>query len=155
MSVQRASAEGVQQPARSSRAGQREAARRETIQRAAVVRAALGQLGTPYRYGGSQPGGFDCSGLVVYSYAKAGVPGLPHSAAALRERAAPISLAQLEPGDLLFFELTGKKTSHVGIFVGDRAFVHAPSSGKRIERVDFDHIYWGKKLGRAGRLLRP
>ena len=119
------------------------------------ARAALeasSMIGTPYRHGGSSPSGFDCSGLVVYSFAKAGVTGLPHSAAALEQRVRTISLAELAPGDLLFFQLDEKKTSHVGIYVGDRAFVHAPSRGKRVERVRFDHVYWGPRVRIAGRL---
>jgi murein DD-endopeptidase len=120
--------------------------------RARVVRTAVAMIGTPYRYGGSSPRGFDCSGLVTYSYAKAGISGLPRTASALERQARPISLEELEPGDLLFFRLTGKKTSHVAIYVGNRAFVHAPSGGKRVEKVDFDHVYWGPRLGRAGRL---
>ena len=109
-------------------------------------------IGTPYRYGGSTPRGFDCSGLVVYSYAKVGLTGLPHSAAALEQRVRPVSLTELAPGDLVFFQLEGKKTSHVGIYVGGRAFVHAPSKGKHVERVDFDHVYWGPRMRIAGRL---
>ena len=65
-------------------------------------------------------------------------PGLPRSASQLQERVEPITLARLRPGDLLFFELEGGKTSHVAIYVGDREFVHAPSGGKRVERVSFD-----------------
>ena len=114
--------------------------------------AAISMIGAPYRYGGSSPAGFDCSGLVIYSYAKTGVSGLPHSAAGLEHRTRPVSLQDLEPGDLLFFQLSASKTSHVAIYVGDRAFVHAPSGGKRVERVSFDHVYWGRRLGRAGRL---
>ena len=109
-------------------------------------------IGAPYRYGGSSPRGFDCSGLVQYTYAQAGITGLPRTVSALERRVRPISLADLEPGDLLFFRLSGKKTSHVAIYVGDRAFVHAPSGGKWVEKVDFDHVYWGPRLGRAGRL---
>lgn len=109
-------------------------------------------IGVPYRYRGASPAGFDCSGLVVYSYAAAGLSGLPHSASRLERIARPVALSQLEPGDLLFFRLAGKKTSHVAVYVGDRAFVHAPSSGKRVEKVSFDHVYWASRLGRAGRL---
>ena len=119
-----------------------------------AVRTALAMLGAPYRYGGSTPAGFDCSGLVVYSYAQAGVSGLPRTAAALEDASRPIDLEELEPGDLLFFQLRGRKTTHVGLYVGDRSFVHAPSSGGRVERVRFDHVYWGPRLHRAGRLLR-
>jgi cell wall-associated NlpC family hydrolase len=109
-------------------------------------------IGSPYRYGGSSPDGFDCSGLVVYSFRKAGRPGLPHSAVALESISRPIRLQELQPGDLIFFRLSGPKTTHVGIYVGAREFVHAPSSGKRVERVSFDDVYWSNKLERAGRL---
>jgi cell wall-associated NlpC family hydrolase len=120
--------------------------------RSAVARTATAMIGAPYRYGGSSPRGFDCSGLVVYSYAQAGRSGLPRSASALERRARPIALSELRPGDLLFFHLEGKKASHVAIYVGDRSFVHAPSSGKRVEKVHFDHVYWGPRLALAGRL---
>jgi len=111
-------------------------------------------LGIPYRYGGNRPNeGFDCSGLVVFSYRQAGVVGLPRSAHELERRATPVSLDSLEPGDLLFFRLGSFKTRHVAIYEGNRRFIHAPSSGKRVERVGFDHPYWGPRLGRAGRLL--
>ena len=117
-----------------------------------VARAAMSMIGAHYRYGGSTPRGFDCSGLVQYSYAQAGITGLPRTASALEHHARPISLAEIEPGDLLFFQLSGKKASHVAIYVGDRAFVHAPSGGKRVEKVAFDHVYWGPRLSRAGRM---
>jgi cell wall-associated NlpC family hydrolase len=119
-----------------------------------VVRTARSLIGAPYRWGGSSPAGFDCSGLVLYSYRKAGITGLPHSAAKLDAMAARVSLDQIQPGDLLFFQLEGPKTSHVGIYLGNREFVHAPSGGKRVEKVGFDHVYWGKRLKRAGRLVR-
>ena len=122
-------------------------------ERADIVRTARAMIGHPYRYGGASPAGFDCSGLVLYSYGEAGVGGLPHSAKELERRARPVAIADLEPGDLLFFHLTGKKASHVAIYVGNRAFVHAPSSGKRVEQVSFDHVYWGERVRLAGRLL--
>lgn len=121
-------------------------------QRAGAARTALAMVGAPYRFAGSSPAGFDCSGLVVYSYAAAGVSGLPHSAEALERRARRVDVAEIEPGDLLFFDLEGKKSTHVAIYVGERSFVHAPSAGKRVERVAFDHAYWGPRIGRAGRL---
>lgn len=117
-----------------------------------VAHTAQAMIGAPYRYGGSTPRGFDCSGLVIYSYARAGFPGLPHSARVLERRTRPIRISELQLGDLLFFRLDGKKTTHVGIYVGDRAFVHAPSQGKPVERVSFDHVYWGPRLKRAGRI---
>jgi cell wall-associated NlpC family hydrolase len=111
-------------------------------------------LGTRYKYGGSTPKeGFDCSGLVVYSYHRAGLGGLPRSAHELERRATPIPLKALRPGDLLFFRLGGSKTTHVALYEGDRHFIHAPSSGKRVERVGFDHVYWGPRIRHAGRIL--
>ena len=121
--------------------------------RAQIVRSAESMIGAPYRYGGSTPSGFDCSGLVLFSYARAGVGGLPRTARALEDRADSIPLSQLRPADLLFFHLGGRKSRHVAIYAGNRQFIHAPSSGKRVERVSFDHVYWREKLGRAGRLL--
>jgi len=112
---------------------------------------ATSMIGVPYRYAGSSPHGFDCSGLVTYSYSKAGLSGLPHSAKGLERRAQPVSLSQLEPGDLLFFDLEDKY--HVAIYVGDQAFVHAPSPGGHVERVSLDHVYWGSRIERAGRII--
>jgi cell wall-associated NlpC family hydrolase len=109
-------------------------------------------VGSPYRYGGASPGGFDCSGFVVYSFARAGRPGLPHSVSGLEARSRPVASDALRPGDLLFFRLGGRKNAHVGIYLGDRHFVHAPSSGKSVEVVSFDDVYWGPRIRLAGRL---
>jgi cell wall-associated NlpC family hydrolase len=122
-------------------------------ERAQVVSVAESLVGAPYRHGGATPRGFDCSGLVAYSFSRAGIRGLPRSAEHLERVAAPVGLGEVRPGDLLFFRIDGKKTSHVAIYVGERSFVHAPSRGKRVERIDFDHVYWGPRLARAGRLL--
>jgi cell wall-associated NlpC family hydrolase len=132
----------------------REEPSRAQLERAAVVRTAESLVGAPYRYGGRSPAGFDCSGLVHYSFARAGIHGLPRSAEELENASVPIDLASLQPGDLLFFRLERRKTTHVAIYVGGRSFVHAPSRGKRVERIDFDHVYWGPRLTRAGRLLQ-
>ncbi len=81
-------------------------------------------LGTPYVWGGASPGGFDCSGLVVYAYAQVGV-SLPHSSYALYNAGVPVSYDQLQPGDLVFFNGLG----HVGIYIGGGSFIHAPHTG--------------------------
>lgn len=120
-----------------------------------VVQAAQAMLGVPYRYGGSTPRGFDCSGLVIYSFARAGRPGLPHSARDLERVAEPVPIGDLQPGDLLFFDLRDHKRHHVGIYVGGRRFVHAPSRGKRVELVSFDDRFWGPRIRRAGRISLP
>ncbi len=120
-----------------------------------AARIAQSQVGAPYRYGGRTPEGFDCSGLVHYSFARAGLSGLPRSAAELAELARPVAIDSLEVGDLLFFSFSPRereKKSHVGIYLGDRRFVHAPSSGKAVEIVSFDHVYWGPRIEDAGRI---
>ena len=122
--------------------------------RRAVVDTARRMIGAPYRNGGSKPEeGFDCSGLVNYSYRRAGVHGLARTARQLERQTKSVSLDALLPGDLLFFQLSGNQTSHVAIYEGKRRFIHAPSSGKGVERVRFDHVYWGPRISRAGRLL--
>jgi len=87
---------------------------------------ALGQLGTPYVWGGAAPGGFDCSGLVSWAYAQAGLGGLPHFTGALWNSGTHIlSQSDLAPGDLVFFHGLG----HVGLYIGGGNFVHAPHTG--------------------------
>jgi peptidoglycan DL-endopeptidase CwlO len=93
-----------------------------------AVRLALTQLGVPYVYGGASPGGFDCSGLVMWVYGRLGVP-LPHNAAALYASGRPVSLSHLRPGDLVFFHGLG----HVGIYIGHGRMIHAPQTGERVE----------------------
>ena len=108
-------------------------------------------IGKPYRYGGTSPKGFDCSGLVFYSYKQAGV-ALPHSTDKQRSASRSIKLAELRRGDLLFFNQEGKKYGHVAIYVGDGKFVHAPSSGKSVRSDRLDSAYWKKHLSEARRI---
>ena len=89
---------------------------------------ALEQVGAPYRYGGTGPRGFDCSGLVQYAYNRAGV-SVPRTTGQLWSAAAPVGGDEMRVGDLLFFSIEGKM-SHVGMYVGDGRFVHAPQSGR-------------------------
>jgi len=108
-------------------------------------------LGAPYRYGGMSPKGFDCSGLVLYSYRQAGIT-LPHSTDQQRHLGKSVRRAELRPGDLVFFDQQGKKHGHVAIYVGNGEIVHAPSSGKRVRRDRLDSPYWKKHLSEARRL---
>jgi len=119
-------------------------------ERAAQQAAQL--VGKPYRYGGASPStGFDCSGLVQWSYAQAGRK-LPRSTDEQRAVANRIKVSDLRRGDLLFFDQEGKKNSHVGIYVGNGEFVHAPSSGKQVRRDRVDAPYWRKHISEARRL---
>jgi peptidoglycan DL-endopeptidase CwlO len=95
-----------------------------------VVQIAMSYIGTPYVWGGASPGGFDCSGLVMYSFAQLGVQ-LPHSSYAMFNYGIPVSYDQLEPGDLVFFDSLG----HVGIYIGGGEYVDAPYTGAFV-RVD-------------------
>ena|SRR5688572_650571 len=113
--------------------------------------SALKMVGKPYRYGGSTPAGFDCSGLVQYSYQQAGVT-LPRATDALLQASQPLRGQHLRRGDLLFFDQEGKKKSHVGIYLGDGRFVHAPSSGKAVRTDRLDSAYWKKHLAEVRRI---
>ena len=108
-------------------------------------------VGKPYRYGGSSPSGFDCSGLVQYSYRQAGVT-LPRDTAQQRSVSRAVKRADLRRGDLLFFDQEGKKYGHLGIYIGDSKFVHAPSSGKSVRSDRLDSPYWKKHLSEVRRI---
>jgi cell wall-associated NlpC family hydrolase len=108
-------------------------------------------VGTPYRYGGRAPAGFDCSGLVWYVYQTLGVP-VPRTAAEQRVAAQIVPRDALQPGDLVFFYTP---VDHVGIYLGDGEFVHAPAAGKRVERVRLDSPYFILGFAGGGRLSPP
>ena len=113
--------------------------------------SATKMVGKPYKYGGASPSGFDCSGLISFSYQQAGV-SLPRSTAEQRRASQRVKLAELKRGDLLFFDERGRKASHVGIYLGERRFVHAPSSGKHVRNDSLDSPYWKKHLSEIRRL---
>jgi cell wall-associated NlpC family hydrolase len=120
-----------------------------TAYRASTFAAQM--VGKPYRTGGAAPAtGFDCSGLVQFSFRQAGVI-LPRSTAQQRHAAERVRVSHLRHGDLVFFDLQGKKNSHVGIYVGDGQFVHAPSTGKRVRKDRLDSPFWRKHLSEARR----
>ena len=116
-------------------------------QHAAAV--ALEQVGVPYRYGGSTPGGFDCSGLVQYSYTRAGV-SVPRTTGQLWSAADPVGRHELRAGDLLFFSIEGKP-SHVGLYLGEQRFVHAPQSGRKVSVESLNAPFYKAAFIRAGR----
>ncbi len=116
--------------------------------RAAAI--ALQQVGTPYRYGGQTPAGFDCSGLVHYAYGQVG-RSVPRTTGALWSRARPVSRDELRAGDLLFFSIDGKM-QHVGLYVGEGRFAHAPSSGRTVEVESLSADFYRQAFLRGGRL---
>lgn len=98
--------------------------------RSDVVSIALQYIGVPYVYGGADPSGFDCSGFTMYVFARVGI-ALPHYAASQYEMGAPVSLSDLQAGDLVFFN----NLNHVGIYIGNGEFIHAPRTGATV-RID-------------------
>jgi cell wall-associated NlpC family hydrolase len=122
-----------------------ESARGQTI-----VAVAKQYLGAPYRWGGSSPSGFDCSGLVRYVYAQVGV-ALPHNAAQQYRLGTPVTRASLEPGDLVFFD----HLRHNGIYVGGGRFIHARQTGRRVAVARLDDAWYASHFVGARRLDLP
>lgn len=120
----------------------------------AVLMRALGLVGTPYRYGGNTPeGGFDCSGLVTYVYRDMLDLRLPRSSSELAAVQGPkIAPERLAAGDLVFFGNRGN-VSHVGIYVGEGRFVHAPSTGGTVRLDTLDGYYWRDHYTGSKRVL--
>jgi cell wall-associated NlpC family hydrolase len=116
----------------------------------AALLAAQSRIGTPYRYGGSGPDAFDCSGLVAYAYQQAGVT-MPRTAAQQYALARPVPRPDLRPGDLVFFRLSGREVSHVGIYAGDGRFVHAPQTGGQVRTASLDDEWYRQRYAGAGR----
>ena len=119
-----------------------------------VTIRALGLVGTPYRYGGNTPeSGFDCSGLVTYVFADMLDLRLPRTSRELARVQGPkISAERLSSGDLVFFG-SGNEVWHVGIYVGEGRFVHAPSSGGTVRLDALDNPYWQRHYSGAKRVL--
>jgi cell wall-associated NlpC family hydrolase len=118
----------------------------------AIADVAMGMVGTRYLYGGTDPlEGFDCSGLVYYAYGQAGYD-VPRSSREQFRAARKISVGEADPGDLMFFQ-DQTKLSHVGIYLGDGFFVHAPASGKNVAVGSLDSHYYREHLVAVGRLL--
>lgn len=115
---------------------------------------AMSLVGTPYRYGGNTPdSGFDCSGLVRYVVARAANVSLPRTTEAMGTRGSALDRSEVASGDLVFFNTTGRANSHVGIYVGQNRFVHAPSSGGTVRLEDMGKSYWASRYNGARRVV--
>lgn len=107
-----------------------------------IVATAQQYLGVPYKWGGTDPSGFDCSGFVYYVLRCNGI-NVSRTQTAMYSEGTPVSKENLQPGDLVFFQNTYKAgLSHVGIYVGDGQFIHAPSSGKVVSYADLNSDYY-------------
>lgn len=124
--------------------------------RAAAAKEALVKVGIHYRYGGMSPEqGFDCSGLVAYVFERAWGVSLPRSTSEQRSLGRAVKRANLEPGDLVFYNTRNRPYSHVGIYLGDGIFVHAPRRGQRVRLENIDNPYWRAHFDGARRLNPP
>ncbi len=118
-----------------------------------VIRIAKSMLGVKYRYGGKTPKtGFDCSGLIYFSYLQVGIT-LPRTSRGQYAASKPVAKKSIRRGDLLFFRINRGRISHVGIYLGNNRFVHAPSSGKQVSIGELDSPYWQKHFVRGGRFI--
>jgi cell wall-associated NlpC family hydrolase len=120
---------------------------------ASLVENALGFIGVKYRRGGTAPEtGFDCSGLVKYVFHDAWGLDLPRRAEQISHIGERIGKDQLKPGDLVFYSTLRKTVSHVGIYLGDGQFIHAPSRGEQVRVEDMNQPYWIKRFSGARRI---
>ena len=119
-----------------------------------MVFQALASAGVPYRRGGDSPeSGFDCSGLVAHVYKEAFGVQLPHNALAQSRIGKRISPSQLEVGDLVFYNTERRPYSHVGIFLGDNRFIHAPRPGSAVRVENMRGSYWVRRYDGARRII--
>jgi len=124
-------------------------------ERAEALLLTLLSLGVDYRWGGNSPQtGFDCSGLVAHVFREAYGIELPHNARAQSKYGVRVSLSELRAGDLVFYNTQHSPFSHVGIYLGDGRFVHAPRTGAQVRVEPIDGAYWMRRFDGARR-IRP
>jgi cell wall-associated NlpC family hydrolase len=122
-------------------------------ERAEALLQTLLALGLDYRHGGSSHAtGFDCSGLVAHIYQQAWGVRLPRSSVEQSRHGTPVALEELQAGDLVFYNTLNRPFSHVGIYVGDGRFVHAPKSGARVRVESVKSTYWMQRFNGARRI---
>lgn len=127
-----------------------------SIGREEISVQAMSLVGVPYRWAGNTPtSGFDCSGLVQYVLARAADVKLPRTTAAMSRRGQQIDPDAIAPGDLIFFNTSGRPHSHVGIYVGKLRFVNAPSTGGTVRLDYLTNPYWAKRFDGIRRMAPP
>jgi cell wall-associated NlpC family hydrolase len=118
-----------------------------------VIEIALSLLGTPYRFGGTTPQGFDCSGFINYVYRHSVGLVLPRKSHDLARVGKPVAAEHLQPADLVYFKIERQKPLHVGIYIGDGKFVHAPSSRGKVNIQSLELEYWKNRYRGARRII--
>lgn len=114
---------------------------------------AMGMLGIRYKYGGSTPeNGLDCSGLVQHIFKEAWGKDLPRTSVEISRVGEHIDKKDLQPGDLVFYNTLKRGFSHVGIYLGDRKFIHSPSAGGQVRIESMDVAYWKKRFNGGRRI---
>ncbi len=116
----------------------------------------MGLLGVAYRYGGTSAStGFDCSGFMQHIFKRSMGVNLPRTSAAQAQMGVGVSRSELQPGDMVFFRTMGRgRISHVGLYIGNNRFIHAPRTGKRIEVTSLSNKYWNAKYAFARRVKK-
>lgn len=118
-----------------------------------IIMNAMSLTGIKYKYGGTSPEtGFDCSGFVRYVFSQATNLALPPTARAISQLGKTVNKDELQPGDLVFFNTLKSAFSHVGIYIGDNKFVHAPRAGAAVRVESMQTGYWAKRFNGAQRL---
>ena len=121
-----------------------------------LIGSAMGLLGVAYRYGGTSAStGFDCSGFMQHIFRRSMGLNLPRTSAEQAKMGVGVSRGELQPGDMVFFRTMGRgRISHVGLYIGNDRFIHAPRTGKRIEITSLSNKYWNAKYAFARRVKK-
>jgi cell wall-associated NlpC family hydrolase len=118
-----------------------------------LVMHTLALIGVNYKYGGGSPdGGFDCSGLVSHVFQEVIGLTLPRDSQSMSRVGQKVDKTELQPGDLVFFNTRRRPFSHVGIYIGEERFVHAPSRGRDVEVSNLRSRYWNTRYNGARRM---
>lgn len=120
-----------------------------------LIKSAMGLLGVAYRYGGTSVStGFDCSGFMQHIFRRSMQINLPRTSAEQAKMGVHVDRAGLQPGDLVFFRTVKSRISHVGLYIGNNKFIHAPRTGKTIEITSLSNKYWGAKYAFGRRVKK-
>jgi cell wall-associated NlpC family hydrolase len=118
-----------------------------------VIRTATSLLGTPYHFGGTTPAGFDCTGYIAYVFRQAAGMDLPRRSVDQVRSGEAITPVAMQPGDLVYFRIEREKSLHLGIYLGEGRFIHAPSTNGAVNTQSLGTTYWRTRFLGARRML--